>query len=160
MTKITPIIPKRNPFASAAALARAINNAQDLAADDIKAQFEQVWSTWEHKPTITINKQGYERRVEVTGENARIFQYVDLGTRPHVIKPRRAKRLAFSSKFSPKTKPGALVSGGGSKGAVDTFVRFVAHPGSKPRNFTKNIIRKNKSIPSAYMRRELAKAAR
>jgi hypothetical protein len=160
VTKVIPIIPKRNPFATAADLARAINNAQDLAADDIKAQFEQVWSTWEHKPTVTVNKDGYDRRVEVTGENARIFRYVDEGTRPHTIVPRRRKRLAFSSKFGPKTRPGSLTSGGGSKGGVDTFVRFVAHPGSKPRNFTKNIIRKNKSIPSAYMRRELAKAAR
>lgn len=157
MTKITPIIPKRNPFGSDAALKRAINHAQDLCADDVKAQFEQTVSTWKHKPTFKINKQGYDRRVEATGENAKIYGYVDQGTSAHTIVARRAKRLAFSSRFSPKTKPGSLSSGGGSKGAVDTFVRFVAHPGTKARKFSAGIARKSKSLPGAYMRRELAK---
>ena len=157
MTKIIPIIPKRNPFGSDAALRRAINNAQDLCADDIKAQFEQTVSTWEHKPVFKVNKQGYDRRIEATGANAKIYAYVDQGTSAHVIRPRRAKRLAFSSRFTAKTKPGSLSSGAGSKGAVDTFVRFVAHPGSKARKFSSGIARKSKSLPAAYMRRELAK---
>jgi hypothetical protein len=89
-----------------------------------------------------------------------IYGYVNKGTEPHEIwagyytGKSEHKVLAFASASTPKTRPGSLNSGSGSKGAVDTFVPFVQHPGSEARDFDGQIIKKEK----AWIKTELQKA--
>lgn len=56
--------------------------------------------------------------------------YVELGTRPHEIRPNRAKVLAWASSPS-----GRRLSGTPRRGAAMTFARLVHHPGTKPQPF-------------------------
>lgn len=58
--------------------------------------------------------------------------YIDRGTRPHVISPRRASVLAWAADASGRRATGATRKG--YQGAM-VFARQVHHPGTKPRPF-------------------------
>lgn len=112
----------------------------------IKADYEKTTATWEHK--VKFEQQislsgGPQVEVYTTDE---IYGYVDQGTKPHDIwagyytGKSNKKVLAFSSQSTPKTIPGVIGSSAGSAGSVDTFRPYVAnHPGTKARNFSKEI---------------------
>ena len=55
--------------------------------------------------------------------------FVEFGTKPHVIRPRKAKALAWAS------GSGRRLSGRPRKGAKLTFAKVVHHPGTKPHPF-------------------------
>ncbi len=75
----------------------------------------------------------------LVGTDDEIYGYVNDGTRAHIIKARRAPRLAFKTGFTPKTTPRQI---GSRKGGVSgNLVRpkQVRHPGTKARKFSKTI---------------------
>lgn len=55
--------------------------------------------------------------------------YVELGTKPHEIVPRRAKALRFA------VGAGRRLSGSPRSGAPVVFAKRVKHPGTKPHSF-------------------------
>ena len=60
------------------------------------------------------------KRIAIVGLRARHARYLEFGTRPHEIKPRRARALRFSI------------------GGRVFFARRVLHPGIKPRFFLRS----------------------
>ena len=76
-----------------------------------------------------------------TGKDKKIWDYVDQGTRPHVILPRNAPNLVFKTGYSPKTlaKPARTVAGGGKATGPTVYAKKVNHPGTEAREFTKTI---------------------
>jgi len=139
-------------------------NALRQAGRDIMKDFEKTTATWKNKPTfeIQISLSG-GLQVEVYTEDE-IYRYVDKGTEPHDIWPgfytgkSNKKVLAFSSTFSPKTIPGVIGSGPGSRGKVDTFRPYVEHPGTKARNFSEEIQKKWQTIFKTRMEQALRQA--
>ena len=71
-----------------------------------------------------------------------IYGYVNDGTRPHIIVPRRARVLAFGTGGSPKTAPRVIGSQPGSRGGKMVFTRRVNHPGTEARAFDETIAKK------------------
>lgn len=102
--------------------------------------YEGTSRTWKHRPkfhkTVDVARDLVSTIVE-TDDN--IYRFVDQGTRPHIIRPKNKKILAFQPGFTPKTSPGSLTSGGGGRSGVRVVARVVRHPGSKPREFTAKI---------------------
>lgn len=104
-----------------------------------------VVANWEHKPKFqarkTIGKDKITLTVFPVGENADIFKFVDQGTKPHVIKPVRAKMLRFQLGYKSKTlaRPARTVSGGGVATGDVVVAKRVNHPGNEARNFTGTI---------------------
>lgn len=104
-----------------------------------------VVANWTHKPTFqarkTIQKDSIKVTVFPVGENADIFKFVDKGTKPHTIKPVRAKLLRFQTGYISKTlaKPARTVSGGGIATGNVVVAKEVHHPGSEARDFTGTI---------------------
>jgi len=139
-------------------------NALRQAGRDIMADFEKTVASWDTKVVfeMQISLSG-GLQVEVYTENE-IYGYVDKGTRPHDIWPgfytgkSDKKVLAFSSTFSPKTIPGVIGSGPGSRGKVDTFRPYVKHPGTKARNFSEEIQKKWQTIFKTRMEQALKQA--
>lgn len=121
-----------------------VKTALDKVAKDIKADYKATMRTWKkQKVDPVLANQGEEARLIYV--NSKVFGFVDWGTRPHIITPRTARRLAFRSGFTPKTTPGVIGSGpGGSFGAY-VYAKRVSHPGNKPRLFTKAIAEKRKN---------------
>lgn len=115
---------------------KAIEAAKIAETEDVVKDFEKTWKTWRHKPRVTvrITKDGAETRV-----NDQVWNWLDQGTKPHVIMPRRAKRLRFQLGFTPKTRVGSLSSGGGGSSGPTVFSRGVNHPGTKARGWSELI---------------------
>lgn len=105
--------------------------------------FEATVKTWDHKPKfeLAISLKGKGPQF-IAGTDDEIYGYVNFGTRPHRIVPKRAKVLRFRGTYSAKTTPGVIGSkSGGSSGDV-VFSKGVNHPGTKARNFDKQIGKK------------------
>lgn len=132
MIKLTPIKP-RTTQQNLARVEAAIKEAFQQAAKELVEDFQKTTATWDHqpRPTLTISRQGVEARID-----DKVWGMLDKGTRPHTIRARRAKALAFASGYTAKTRPDSLFarSGGPSGGTV--FAREVQHPGTKPRRWS------------------------
>jgi len=110
---------------------------------DVLLDFQATTGTWKHKVKWQhehlILPDVVSVKVWTTDE---IYKYVDEGTKPHIISPKNKPRLAFMVGGSPKTQPGMDTAGPGSPGTklvVLPVGMSVHHPGTKARNFTKEI---------------------
>lgn len=81
--------------------------------------------------------------VEVATKD-KVYNILDGGAKKHTIKPKKAKMLAFNSIFKAKTKPDSLNSGAGRSSPPVAFARVVHHPGIKPRNWTKIVLKRSR----------------
>jgi len=110
--------------------------------------FENVVANW--KSDVGFAARTYVRRDSITvyvfptGKDKMIWIYVDQGTKPHPIFPKKPGGvLAFQGgTYVPKTlaKPARTVYGGGTvKNPKPVFAKSVQHPGSEARGFTKQI---------------------
>lgn len=115
----------------------------------MKADYEKTTATWKHKPL-------FETRVLMAGgvmtglvfTEDEIFKFVDGGTRPHQIKPRRYPALRFKTGYNAKTRPGVLSSRSGGPFGKYVYAKQVNHPGTEARGFSEAITKKyNKVIP-------------
>lgn len=129
---------------------RAVKNGLRGIAKDIKIDFDVTTQTWKHRPQFeTQEGEGY---IEVFTID-KIYTIVTRGARPHMIYPRRAKRLRFMSKFRPKSRPGAIRSNKGFVGGNPVYAMRVRHPGHKARDFDVAIAKKwQKESPDIMQR--------
>ncbi len=119
----------------------------------VKKDFQGTTKTWTHKPkfesVISLTGPG---PVLLVGTDDERYRWISDGTGLWGPKKKRypiwagyytgksdKKVLAFPSMSTPKTQPGSLKSGAGSKGEVDTFRAMVMHTGIKPRDFSGQI---------------------
>lgn len=130
------ILPKKL-IADPVKMARALTNAMNGVALDIKIDFGVSVQTWKHKADFSISSPAtYTRRVATDDP---IYGYVNDGTRPHIIRPKGGGVLVFKTPFTPKTLPNQIMSRAGSVGSTTVRARGVNHPGTKPRAFDKAI---------------------
>ena len=106
---------------------------------------ERIVTNWKHKPKFqgrkTIKTNIIIVTVFPTGPNAKIWRFVDEGTKPHIIRAKNVPLLKFKTGYQPKTlaKPARTVSGGGKSTGPFVSKVQVNHPGSEAREFTKTI---------------------
>jgi hypothetical protein len=109
---------------------------------EMKDSHEEVTSDWDHKPTfkigMSISPYLLAVQVNVTGENAKIWIYVDQGTRPHSIRPKNPGGvLAFQTGYNPRTTPVAQAHVGDGRASGDwVHAKAVQHPGNDARDFS------------------------
>jgi len=101
---------------------------------------KKVVADWDHQPEFKAMKKISRDAVRVyvypTGPNKDLWIWTSRGTRPHVIKPKKAPVLAFPSMYAPHTKPqGPSYGGPGKSSGPKVFAQEVHHPGIKPRHF-------------------------
>lgn len=137
---IRPITPSR-PLFNQAVFERALTTTANRYSQVLLKDYQSITATWRRKPNfVRIVTKGDELVVEVSTTDE-IFGYVTGGTRPHVIRPKRAPRLRFATGYTAKTKPGVVGSGGGGASGPIVFAKKVQHPGTKAREFEKTIIK-------------------
>jgi len=114
-------------------------------AENMRADYRNVVRTWNHKPGFNIwgpRMSGGDLVVTIapTGANAKIFHWVDKGTKPHVIpKARKSYPLKYQKYYKRKTSPGSLWSGAGGKYGPWRSPYQVTHPGITPGLFSERI---------------------
>lgn len=138
---IRPIIPKLN-----------VPDFQQIAKTELRREVvavkrELALPTRRWKTTVEFydrQAQGAQSSGIDVGTENKIYGYVDRGTKRHLIKPKKAKTLAFNSQFRAKTKPNSLNSSAGSSKPPVVFAKAVRHPGVKARGFTKQVLKRSK----------------
>jgi hypothetical protein len=111
--------------------------------DIIDRMYGATYRSWTHKPQFTKAFRTATNFLEAKVSTIDvIYAWTDDGTRPHPILPRNVRGvLAFPAGFTPKTKVRTIGSGRGSKSG-SVFTTHVFHPGTKARNFTKEIVKR------------------
>jgi hypothetical protein len=141
--QLKAIHPKKKFDAKAvmATLEEAFNEASKEALLD----FELTTATWNHQVKFDREVTSDQSRIRFfVGTDDEIYFYVfnKAGTKPHIIRAKRAKVLVFPSAFTPKTTPGKITASRGSKGGPTVITPQVMHPGTKSRYPTIITIRK------------------
>jgi hypothetical protein len=133
--RIEPYRPRVRVNTAKAALTAVEQATRDEVAEVLK-ELEAATATWTNKPRFKVRVGKSQVSIDT---DSPIFTYVDEGTAPHVILPRRARMLVFAPGSTPKTQPGVMVAGPGRPGSGRVFSRGVMHPGTEARNFTLTI---------------------
>lgn len=139
--KFSMIMPK--PLNVSGLKQELIQGMRDLGVE-IRENFDDTVKTWNHKPQFdpptSVPKVGIDFISVETITDDQQYGWVSSGTKgPYPIKPVKAKKLAFSGTFIPKTFPGIINSGVGFSGEIDQFRDGVMHPGIEPRKFVETI---------------------
>lgn len=104
-----------------------------------------IVADWKNKPTfetrISVRPDKISMTVFPAGDAAGIYEIVDQGSPPHIIRPVKAKFLVFRLGYQSKTlaRPARTVSGGGKATGDIVRAKLVHHPGSEGRFFSKQI---------------------
>jgi hypothetical protein len=122
----------------------------------LKKDYELTTATWTTKPKFeSLEAFSPDGPTVLVGTDDKRYQWTDLGTKPHLIVPKKAKALFFMSPSTAKTKPNWIGSGPGATGNTKNFRQVVNHPGTKPRNFTKILQKKHQAPFKAAMQKVL-----
>ncbi len=140
------------------ALPGAVKTGMRQAADAVRQDYDLTTKGWEHPAEFAIEEQG-DGSITVT-TNDKVWKMVDEGTRPHIIVAKNGKALAFGAGGRPKTTPGRLTSGAGSKGGIVVIRPRVNHPGTEPRNFTALIMKRWRRGVQPFIRAAIEEALR
>lgn len=156
MLKLKPIKPKGLGDVYKR-LPKAVEKGMKKAAERAKEDFEATAATWENKPSFTITEQGNGEYL--IGTDSDIWKWIDEGTKPYTIRPKK-RFLVFSPGSRPKTSPGKITAGGGSRGSGVVFAKRVNHPGIRARYFTRQITQRWRRGVAPFIRAELEEATR
>jgi len=134
MIKVKPIHPSK---LNLPAMQQELEDEANSIADDIMLDFLLTTGTWEHdvkfEKIVQVGPDSIEILVDTDDE---IYGYVNNGTRPHVILPKKEGGvLAFPSAYSAKTTPGIASSHAGGSSGETVFAKGVLHPGTEARKF-------------------------
>lgn len=122
--------------------AAAIDEARKVVQEQANKLNEAV-KPWAHKIVFSVKvvaRTGFTRfQLIARGDKQAllIFKWVDLGTKPHIIRPKSPnKALVFFTPYSARTAPIANPAAGtGKSGNTKNVRRFVNHPGTEARQF-------------------------
>jgi hypothetical protein len=132
MLRIQAIKPKY--FLRPKQLEEALDKTVEAAAWEAQALFVKTAEKWTKKPLFYVRKLG-KGAAEVKTDS-KVYRFVDLGTKPHVIVPRVKTILKFAVGGSPKTKVRTLKSYSGKLGKTIAWAHRVNNPGIKARQFS------------------------
>ncbi len=126
----------------------------EIAAESVKL-YQKTTRTWKHKPDFYARRTA---RGVAINTNSVIYGYVDFGTRPHVIRARRAPFLVFRWPYKAATKPRVIASYRAQYGDNWARKKSVKHPGIKARNFTDEITKRMQKRAASIMRKQIKDA--
>lgn len=138
--KMKAIIPKK---LNTRAMMKELTGEMKDIHKEVDKDFDSTVKTWENKPKFDREFSSRPNQIRFfTGTSNEIYGYVSGGTKPHRIVPKRAKVLHFQGNYQAKTSPGSIPAGPGGASGPEVFSKGVMHPGTKPRNFDKQIAQK------------------
>ena len=115
-------------------------NGLRSAAKAVEKDYKATTATWDHQPKFeTVIALGKTKAEFLVGTDDEIYKFVDEGTKPHIIRPKKAKVLRFQGGYTAKTQPGIIGSSSGGASGNIYFAKAVNHPGTKARKFSEKI---------------------
>jgi len=138
--RIEVTLPKK-PLVDTKRFLRGLERAVDDTTAIAQANFQATTKTWKHKPKFKRTKATRRGRAiegQVTTKDE-IYSYVTLGTRRHIIRPKRKSWLRFRGGYRAKTSRRVLGSHKGGAFGPSRFAKAVVHPGTEAREFQQEI---------------------
>lgn len=165
---VTVIRPKKSPVYPVDEYLIAIEKVCITRARAMQADFNRTTRTWTTRVEweLSIKNRIGRRATEVSvrpkpgAPGTKIYQYVSRGTRPHTIRPKKAKVLRFNKKYRAKTKPRVLGSTRGGSSPPMVVAKVVHHPGTEARLFEEEIARRHQPRFEREMAYELGRIIR
>ncbi len=156
--KFKKIIP---PKLDVAAMYAALDKGIVEVGVKLEQDFQKTVQTWNTKPEFTVEFKSSRKKLTATVQTAdKIYAYVSLGTRPHIIKPKRpGGALRFKSLYRAKTVPRFAGSVNGGASGDDLYSTIVYHPGTEAREFEEAIAEEFEDKFVDIMEAALAQAA-
>lgn len=113
--------------------------------DELLTLHRKVVRDWTHRPGFRQQTYKsptvYSVKIVPTGRYARIWIYVDLGTKPHPIAAKNVPMLKFQTEYSARTAPVAKYNKGtGTASGAWVQKQEVQHPGTEARKFTETFV--------------------
>lgn len=152
--RIVPILP-RGVVATAAEYEHGMNAALDSVAEEATRLLEKTTTTWTTNVRFYTKRTKYGRGIY---SRSQVWDWVDQGTKPHVIRPKGPWPLRFRVGGRPKTRPRYLTSYSGSPGNEWRASQGVQHPGTEPRNFSQRVKEETDKLLPKAMREAIAAA--
>lgn len=123
---------------------------------EMKQDFDELVSNWKDKPRFKVVRTPETVSVTTSDE---VFGFVNAGTRPHIIRPKRSGGLLkYRLGYRAKTRPNnTTYKGSGTASGPWRSSKLVHHPGTKARNFTRIIANRWKKEGARLLRAELKK---
>jgi hypothetical protein len=134
--RVTVVPLRTRPVFDLKRLRQGIEDGLEQTAARAYAELQRPAATWSRPVAFQITRRPFIRQIATRDQR---YLWTTGGTKPHIITARNGGRLAFGPS-SPKTRPGSLDSGSGSRGGVQFFPRSVRHPGTKARRFEKAVV--------------------
>jgi hypothetical protein len=96
--------------------------------------------TWRRKPRFSAQTKFKNSEVVINaGTDDKVWNIINRGARPHIIRAKNAPRLRFQTGYTAKTKVRDLHTGPGGAFGPIRFAMAVNHPGIKARQFDQEI---------------------
>lgn len=145
--RIKPIIPPLN-----------LPNLAQIAREELQKEGRAVerelglpTRKWRHK--VSFYQAPTPGGIEVKTDDG-VYNMLDKGTKPHKIRPKKAKALRFNTQFRAKTKPDSLNSSAGKSAPPVAYAQEVNHPGTKARGWKKLVVKRSrKRFPENVQKR-------
>lgn len=123
-----------------------VDDEMRATGQEMKTDLDKVVRPWKHRITFRaqLDNRAAVRTVKIVpqGANKAIWYYVDLGTKPHIIRAKNKPFLKFQSGYSARTAPVAKFNQGtGQKFGAWKQKREVHHPGTKARKFSETFFK-------------------
>lgn len=156
------IVPKSLAF-KPDMLLKAVDTGMKATAEALRVDFVATTNTWRTKPKFVSTKAA-ELTYTVSTDNP-IWAMLERGTKPHIIRIRRARFLRFQwdgyGSYGAKTKPNFLGSRAARYPKTPQRRIQVRHPGTKARNWIETAQDKyEKLLPKIVQRSVDAVASR
>jgi len=149
----------------AAELERELLKDLQLSGEEVKEYLRKIVESWKNEVDFRATKKVAGDEIKVgfyaIGPGREIFHYVNMGTEPHPIRPKKAGgSLAFMwggpGSYVPKTGLSGQYKGPGEVvGGSLQLMKAVQHPGTKARRFDKAIHRWHKPKFDKRIRRTI-----
>ena len=147
LVRFTPILPKY--LWDAKGVPRAVYQELLRQGKIVERMYKRTVRTWRNKPSFKTKVRGkrmrygmgyeltisYDRRTK----GGQHYYWTDWGTPRHVIRAKRAPRLRFRTRSTPKTRVRVIGSSRGSTGGAWAAPKAVMHPGTEARMFSAEI---------------------
>jgi len=128
------------------AFTEAVARAAKQVSNEMVLDFRETTRSWKHKPMFEAVVSVDPNAEVLVGTDDKIYGYVNDGTKPHIIRPKRAKALRFKwggkGSYKPKTQPRVIGSTPGGPSGPEVALKWVRHPGTEAREFDKTIEKK------------------
>lgn len=135
-----------------------------------KLEGEKTTRFWKDSPLwivrTTVNSTVWKLELIVRGSTLLVkrWTYLDEGTKPHIIRAKHAKALAFKwggpGSYSAGSSPGTTFTSRPTVRGSTTYRKYVRHPGTAARNWSKVIKRDTEPGLIKWMTAAMSHAAR